>query len=222
MSIKEYIDQAIKEGKSVTISYIKYGGELSTRKISDIKYSDEFGSDYISAYCHLRNENRTFKISRIQNVDGITASKPSDPVVTSGTFTQRIAYRPSSSLYTSDDKLANKNTTRPNTSSSTSTSNNLSYTKAEKKTVFSNQKTKEGCYIATMAYGSYNHPKVLVLRQYRDMVLLRTTLGQLFVKAYYAVSPFMVVCLMQHRKTNHIIRIVLDRIVCKISKKYHM
>ena len=49
MSIKEYIDQAIKEGKTVTISYMKYGGELSTRKISDIKYSDEFGSDYISA-----------------------------------------------------------------------------------------------------------------------------------------------------------------------------
>lgn len=222
MSIKEYIDQAIKKGKSVTISYIKYGGELSTRKISDIKYSDEFGSDYISAYCHLRNENRTFKISRIQKVDGITASKPSDPIVTSGTFTQRTAYRPSSSLYTSEDKFANKNTTRPNTISSTTNSNIPSYTNVEKKSVPQNQKAKEGCYIATMAYGGYEHPKVLVLRKYRDMVLLRTALGRLFVKAYYVVSPYMVVCLKQHRKTNHLIRIVLDRIVCKISKKYHM
>lgn len=88
MSLKEYIDQAIKDGRSITISYVKYGGEFSTRKISDIKYSDEFGPDYISAYCHLRNENRTFKISRIQKVDGITFSKPTGPVVTNGHITQ--------------------------------------------------------------------------------------------------------------------------------------
>ena len=229
MSIKEYIDQAIKEGKSVTISYMKYGGELSTRKISDIKYSDEFGLDYISAYCHLRNENRTFKISRIQKVDGITTSKPVGSIAKTGGITPRTIYRTSSSLHMLDDRLSNINTTinttKPvnNTTLSTSNRNNISsYTKAEKKSVYSSQKKKEGCYIATMTYGSYDHPKVLVLRQYRDKVLLKTALGQLFVKTYYTVSPYMVVFLRQHRRTNRIIRIVLDGFVCKISKKYHM
>lgn len=199
MSIKEYIDQAIKDGKSITISYVKYGGEFSTRKISDIKYSDEFGPDYISAYCHLRNENRTFKISRIQKVDGITFCKPTGPVVTNGHITQKPAYIPSLSRNAQNAKSSNNTTL---------------YT--------SGKNTKEGCYIATMAYGNYNHPKVLVLRKYRDDVLLKTALGKLFVKVYYTVSPHMVACLKRHHKTNCIIRKVLDRIVCRISKKYHV
>ena len=73
MSIIEYIEEAIQNGKSIIIKYEKYGGELSTRKLSDIHYSDEFGEEYIEGFCHLRNERRTFKISRIREVDGIKA-----------------------------------------------------------------------------------------------------------------------------------------------------
>lgn len=72
MSIKEYLDEAIKTGKTVTIKYIKYDGEYSERVISDIQYSEEFGNEYICAFCHKRQENRTFKISRIVSVDGMT------------------------------------------------------------------------------------------------------------------------------------------------------
>lgn len=50
----------------------------------------------------------------------------------------------------------------------------------------------EGCYIATSVYGSYDCPEVRVLRRYRDVVLRANPLGRLFVKAYYAVSPFLV------------------------------
>src|SRR5690606_36632134 len=32
-------------------------------------------------------------------------------------------------------------------------------------------KLKEGCYIATACYGSYEHPDVLILRRFRDKVL---------------------------------------------------
>lgn len=73
MTISEYIAEAIKSGKTVKIKYVKYSGEISERTISDIKPSEEFGEGYISAFCHLRNETRTFKISRIREVDGIQA-----------------------------------------------------------------------------------------------------------------------------------------------------
>ena len=73
MTISKYIAEAIKSGKTVKIKYVKYSGEISERTISDIKPSEEFGEGYISAFCHLRNETRTFKISRIREVDGIQA-----------------------------------------------------------------------------------------------------------------------------------------------------
>lgn len=76
MTISKYIAEAIKSGKTVKIKYVKYSGEISERTISDIKPSEEFGEGYISAFCHLRNETRTFKISRIREVDGIQAIAP--------------------------------------------------------------------------------------------------------------------------------------------------
>ena len=46
-----------------------------------------------------------------------------------------------------------------------------------------------GCFIATAAYGSYLHPHVKSLRDFRDRRLVTNRAGRLFVKAYYAVSP---------------------------------
>ena len=48
---------------------------------------------------------------------------------------------------------------------------------------------KSGCFIATACYGDYDAPEVLALRRYRDDTLVRTFLGRLFVKTYYAFSP---------------------------------
>jgi hypothetical protein len=48
---------------------------------------------------------------------------------------------------------------------------------------------KNGCYLATAIYGSYDAPEVWVLRRFRDDVLNRTTLGKAFIRAYYVVSP---------------------------------
>lgn len=50
---------------------------------------------------------------------------------------------------------------------------------------------KEGCFIATAATGSYDHPKVLTLRQFRDQVLLTSRSGRIFVSCYYAISPYL-------------------------------
>ena len=74
MTIREYIDKAINSGNKVTIKYVKFDGSRSTRTISELEYSDEFGDDYISAFCHMRQERRTFKISRIREIDGISST----------------------------------------------------------------------------------------------------------------------------------------------------
>ena len=46
-----------------------------------------------------------------------------------------------------------------------------------------------GCFIATAAYGSYLDPHVMVLREFRDKVLLKNKLGKMFVAFYYKNSP---------------------------------
>ena len=45
------------------------------------------------------------------------------------------------------------------------------------------------CFIATAAYGSYQSPFVMVLRDFRDQVLQPTASGAAFVEWYYRTSP---------------------------------
>ena len=72
------------------------------------------------------------------------------------------------------------------------------------------EKRSSGCYIATMVYGSYEHPQVLILREYRDQKLSRSTLGRAFIKSYYAASPYFVVALKNHHRINKLIRSILN------------
>jgi len=46
-----------------------------------------------------------------------------------------------------------------------------------------------GCFIATAAFGNDNHPIVLLLRAFRDRVLLKSDAGKSFVNIYYRLSP---------------------------------
>ncbi len=227
MSIKSYLNDAIRKGKAVTISYIKYDGEYSTRTISDIHYSDEFGEgdDYIDAFCHKRQERRTFKISRIISVDGIT-----DTPVSSAPKQQKTAYTGNTVSNTSSGKSSNQSspnygTYSPRTSSASykssysNGSSNSSYGYNYSK---SSPKKNEGCYIATMVYGSYEHPQVMVLRQFRDTVLKTSLLGRTFISVYYSVSPKLVRVLDGHEKINLFIRKRLDKMVYHIHQKYNI
>ena len=47
----------------------------------------------------------------------------------------------------------------------------------------------EGCFIATACYGSYNCDEVIILRNFRDSVLMHRKLGRFLVNNYYAISP---------------------------------
>jgi hypothetical protein len=74
-----------------------------------------------------------------------------------------------------------------------------------------------GCYIATMAYGDYNHPQVLILRTFRDDFLNKYILGKLFIKIYYKFSPGMLELFGQSPKINKAIRNILDKIIILIK-----
>lgn len=70
-----------------------------------------------------------------------------------------------------------------------------------------------GCYIATMAYGDYNHPQVMILRQFRDEVLDKSALGKWFIKTYYHFSPRLVERLKNRKTVNSIIRKILNQFI---------
>ncbi len=78
--------------------------------------------------------------------------------------------------------------------------------------------TNGGCYIATMAYGDYNHPQVLELRKFRDGFLSKTIIGRSFIKFYYKYSPSLVEKLKNKQSINLIIRKGLDQFIKAIKK----
>ncbi len=174
----QVIDQAINENKPIEFNYTKYSGETSKRKVSNISYSNEYGgygynNDHIKGYCHLRREDRTFRISRMSNIKIVSTIIPSY----------------SSSIYPTS---------------------HVSDTPME-------TKSKEGCYIATMVYGDYNHPKVIILRKYRDNKLSKTPTGKVFIKLYYLLSPKIVNLLQGHKKTNRLIKLMINKFIKYLS-----
>lgn len=72
--INKSIAKAIENKETLKIRYKKPGEKAELREISDIHYCDRNGnikkntSEYISAYCRLRNANRTFRIDRIRKI----------------------------------------------------------------------------------------------------------------------------------------------------------
>lgn len=69
---------------------------------------------------------------------------------------------------------------------------------------------KGGCYIATMAYGNYEHPQVIVLRNFRDNTLSKSNFGLWFISKYYFYSPKLVQHLKDKKFINKIIKKALD------------
>ena len=76
------------------------------------------------------------------------------------------------------------------------------------------------CYIATMVYGDYEHPQVLILRHFRDLYLAQRNWGKWFIKTYYKYSPKLVEKLKNHTFVNKFIRKSLDGFISCIKNKY--
>ncbi len=176
MTFNEVIKESISKNLRVEISYKNYDKENSIRQLGKIEYSNEFQKnnsssyEYISAYCHLRNEKRTFKLNRIEKIRFVANSLNSN--------------------WVENPSLAS-----------------------------SKKSNSSGCYIATMAYGDYEHPKVLILRNYRDEVLLHSFWGRLFVKLYYSISPKIVFVFKNQEAINNLFRNILDKFIKHLAKK---
>jgi len=81
----------------------------------------------------------------------------------------------------------------------------------------SSNEVADGCYIATMVYGDYNHPQVLVLRDFRDSFLVHFYLGRSFIKFYYEYSPSWVKALENKKTFNKIIKGILNKFIYLIK-----
>lgn len=73
--------------------------------------------------------------------------------------------------------------------------------------------SNSGCYVATMVYGSYDAPEVLVLRRFRDETLAHSAFGRAFIRWYYGWSPGFVKKYAHLRWLHRVIRATLDRFV---------
>ena len=80
-------------------------------------------------------------------------------------------------------------------------------------------KEKDGCFIATAVYGSYDCPEVWTLRRFRDYSLALTWYGRLFITLYYAISPTIVKWFSHTTWFNKMWKGKLDRIVKKLQSE---
>ncbi len=188
MNVEAKVQEAITLNRDALIKYQKYNGEVSIRKISSIEESDEFGANYIYAFCHLRNEWRTFRIDRIIEIKVLETSTPAaiPKPSKSQTVLRQSSYSHTQSYRSSQQSFSRSYSSRSTTSKS------------------------EGCYIATAVYGTYDHPQVIVLRMFRDDILLNSQIGRKFVHLYYRYSPRIADKLKNNYLFNIIIRKLLD------------
>jgi hypothetical protein len=70
-----------------------------------------------------------------------------------------------------------------------------------------------GCFIATAAYGDYDHPNVRLLRKFRDRYLLTSSFGRMFVDMYYHHSPIVTGYIAKHTPIKALIRFTLMPII---------
>jgi len=68
---------------------------------------------------------------------------------------------------------------------------------------------KDGCFIATAAYGSRLHPHLNILRDFRDRYLMPNKPGRLLVNFYYKYSPYVAELIAKHKVLRVTVRINL-------------
>lgn len=98
---------------------------------------------------------------------------------------------------------------------------NDSYIENRRTMIISNKiKDNGACYIATQVYGSYEHPKVLILRNFRDEKLNKSWFGKKFIVYYYFVSPGLVKWLSRNNLLKNTVKMLLDHFVRLLTIKY--
>lgn len=119
--------------------------------------------------------------------------------------------------------LSAEEITKMNTSEGSITNNELK-TKSdaiiyEQKSNQNKATSNEDCFVATAIYNDYNHPKVMVLRNFRDNKLKGNFFGRLFIKIYYKVGPSMAKASKHFRVVKSVFTHIIEKIVEKIEKE---
>jgi len=70
-----------------------------------------------------------------------------------------------------------------------------------------------GCFVATAAYGNYNHPMVLVLREFRDSLLVNSDAGRRLIGIYYTIGPSLAGLIQERPWARLLVRLVLLPVV---------
>ncbi|WP_242541308.1 CFI-box-CTERM domain-containing protein [Phormidium pseudopriestleyi] len=69
-----------------------------------------------------------------------------------------------------------------------------------------------GCFVATAAYSSSNHPDLDTFRQFRDRTLLTNPLGRLVVSVYYQIGPQIAQYVNRSLSVKKIVRFLLEKL----------
>lgn len=77
----------------------------------------------------------------------------------------------------------------------------------------------EGCFIATASYGTATHPRIDVLRDFRDRHLKKSAAGRWFVRNYYRYSPRFARFIARHEKLRTATRKLLVEPLCETVER---
>jgi len=86
------------------------------------------------------------------------------------------------------------------------------------------KKEGPGCFIATAAYGTKSACEIVVLRRFRDRLLIRNRAGRRFVYFYYAHSPPIAEQVSKHESLKLLVRSFIDptaKIIKRVVLKRH-
>ena len=65
------LERAMAQGATIEIDYHTAGrGHLLSRRVDPLRLEWRGGVPYLVAFCHLRQENRTFRVDRIERIEG--------------------------------------------------------------------------------------------------------------------------------------------------------
>ena len=214
-ALKRFVDQPDKIEHSVTLLNTTKP-HLQSMK-SKLGVSNEFYLKISTQVVDNALHNLISEVNRVQKFS--TSSDPTVQILSLTTIVEPVVNSAWSTTKIMDgfDMETNYRNNRylPNRSSLYNLYNTIQSVNRSINT--SSRSSSSGCYIATMVYGDYDHPQVMVLRGFRDDVLMQHQWGRAFVKFYYRNSPTWVEYLKDKKMANDIIRKILDGFI-KIYK----
>ena len=77
------------------------------------------------------------------------------------------------------------------------------------------------CYVATATYQDAFHPNVILLRDFRDNYLQKSSFGRAFVKFYYTFGPYAAWLPEHFTMIRNLSKKIIDIIVNKIRKSFY-